>query len=60
MTNLLTLFIYIMLGALLGWPCWLALRRALNQRRPLRCVQPYQPQLRSVSQATPVTLPLAD
>lgn len=45
MTTLLTLLMYVLLGALLAWPSWLVLRRAFHARRPLRCVQPYRPQL---------------
>lgn len=43
--TLLILLVYMLLGALLTWPCWLLLRRALRTRHPLRCVQPYRPHL---------------
>ena len=43
--TLLMLLLYMLLGALLAWPCWLVLRRLRHARRPLRCVQPYRPQL---------------
>lgn len=43
--TLLMLLIYMLLGALLAWPCWLLLRRVQRARQPLRCVQPYRPEL---------------
>jgi hypothetical protein len=53
MKILIELLIYTVLGALLAWPCWLLLRRARHARRPLRCVQPYRPQLPSSGAVTP-------
>lgn len=44
MKILMELLLYIMLGALLAWPCWLVLHRLRHAHRPLRCVQPYHPQ----------------
>lgn len=41
--TLLMLLLYMLLGALLAWPCWLLLRRAQRARQPLRCVRPYKP-----------------
>lgn len=43
--TLLMLLLYMLLGALLAWPCWLLLRRAQRERLPLRCVKPYRPRL---------------
>lgn len=43
--TLLMLLLYMLLGALLAWPCWLLLRRAQRARQPLRCVKPYRPGL---------------
>jgi len=60
MTLLLLLLLYIALGALLAWPCWLLLRRALRSRQPLRCVQPYRPHLPqadATDAATPPSVP---
>lgn len=37
--------VYVLLGALLAWPCARLLRRVLQARQPLRCVQPYRPAL---------------
>lgn len=45
MTILMDLLVYIVLGSLLAWPCWLVARRIRHARRPLRCVQPYRPVL---------------
>ena len=45
MKILMELLLYTVLGALLAWPCWRVLRRLRHARRPLRCVQPYRPQL---------------
>jgi hypothetical protein len=39
------MFVYMLLGALLAWPCAWLLRRVLQARHPLRCVQPYRPHL---------------
>lgn len=36
---------YVLLGAVLAWPCGWLLRRFLQARQPLRCVQPYRPHL---------------
>lgn len=55
--TLLMLLFYILLGALLAWPCWLLLRRALHARRPLRCVQPYRPRLPHSDAAAPPSPP---
>lgn len=40
-----TLLFYILLGAMLAWPCWLLLRHMRHIRQPPRCVQRYQPHL---------------
>ncbi|MES2609670.1 MAG: hypothetical protein V4679_05475 [Pseudomonadota bacterium] len=53
MKILMELLVYIVLGALLAWPCWLLVRRVRHARRPLRCVQPYRPQLPPSTAATP-------
>lgn len=53
MKILIELLLYTVLGALLAWPCWLLLRRVRHERRPLRCVQPYRPQLPSSGAVTP-------
>ena len=53
MKILLELLLYTVLGALLAWPCWLVLRRLRHARRPLRCVQPYRPQLPPSGAVTP-------
>lgn len=45
MKILMELLLYIALGALLAWPCWLVARRIRHARQPLRCVQPYRPDL---------------
>ena len=45
MKILMELLFYIALGALLAWPCWLVVRRIRHARQPLRCVQPYRPNL---------------
>ena len=37
--------VYVLLGALLAWPCARLLRRVLQARQPLRCVQRYRPAL---------------
>ena len=37
--------VYVLLGALLAWPCAGLLRRVLQARQPLRCVLPYRPVL---------------
>ena len=37
--------VHVLLGALLAWPCARLLRRVLQARQPLRCVQPYRPGL---------------
>lgn len=37
--------VYVLLGALLAWHCAGLLRRVLQARQPLRCVQPYRPVL---------------
>ena len=37
--------VYVLLGALLAWPFAGLLRRLLQARQPLRCVQPYRPVL---------------
>ena len=37
--------VYVLLGALLAWPCARLLRRVLQARQPLRCVLPYRPVL---------------
>lgn len=38
-----TLLFYVLLGALLSWPCWRLVRHVLHARQSLRCVQPYNP-----------------
>lgn len=53
MKILMELLLYTVLGALLAWPCWLVLRRLRHARQPLRCVQPYRPQLPPCDAATP-------
>lgn len=53
MKILMELLLYIALGSLLAWPCWLLARRVRHARRPLRCVQPYHPQLPPCGAATP-------
>ena len=57
--TLLVLLLYLLLGVLLAWPCWLLLRRALNAHRPLRCVRPYHPHLppSDISDALPPPAP---
>lgn len=45
LSMLWTQLFYVLLGALLAWPCWLLLARALRGRQSLRCVQRYQPHL---------------
>jgi hypothetical protein len=45
MTILMNLLFYIVLGSLLAWPGWLVARRVRHAHRPLRCVQPYRPDL---------------
>jgi len=35
----------VLLGSLLAWPFARLLRRVLQARQPLRCVQPYRPVL---------------
>lgn len=57
MKTLIDLLLYIVLGALLAWPCWLVLRRLRHAHRPLRCVQPYRPSLPPAGTAPP---PAAD
>ena len=39
------MLVYVLLGVLLAWPCGWLLRRVLKGRQPLRCVQPYRPNL---------------
>ena len=39
------MLVYVLLGALLAWPCSRLLCRMLQARQPLRCVQPYRPVL---------------
>lgn len=39
------LLFYVLLGAVMAWPCWLLLNRVLRARQPLICVQPYRPSL---------------
>lgn len=53
MKILMELLLYIVLGSLLAWPCWLVLRRVRHAHRPLRCVQPYQPLLPPAGTVTP-------
>jgi len=53
------LLFYMLLGALLAWPCWLLLRRAQQARQPLRCVQPYQPRLPAADAGDTATPPRA-
>lgn len=57
MKFLIELLFYIVLGALLAWPCWLLLRRVQHAHRPLRCVQPYRPALPPAGAATPPSAP---
>ena len=39
------MLVYVLLGALLAWPCARLLRRMRQARQPLRCVLPYRPVL---------------
>jgi len=57
--TLLMLLLYMLLGALLAWPCWLLLRRAQRARQPLRCVKPYRPGLPQTDVAGAPTPPSA-
>lgn len=57
MKFLIELLFYVVLGALLAWPCWLLLRRVRHAHRPLRCVQPYRPALPPAGTAPPPSAP---
>lgn len=57
MKFLIELLFYIVLGALLAWPCWLLLRRVRHAHRPLRCVQPYRPAPPPAGAANPPPAP---
>lgn len=57
--TLLMLLLYMLLGALLAWPCGLLLRRAQRAHQPLRCVRPYRPELPPTDAAAAPTPPSA-